>query len=87
MDTLKHMKDMYKRNNTKAMFKPGDVVQCCKLNGPNMIVESIARPNRLKGIGYGENKPRIKGILCFWFGANGEPFRKIFDTRDIELID
>ena len=70
--------------STRVIFEPGDTVRVCHLGdaAPRMVVkQAVKAPHETE-----PGRKVLLGILCFWFGPHSEPYEKLFNTKDLEIL-
>jgi hypothetical protein len=70
-----------------VFFHAGETVQLKQdiPHKPKMVVKRIVKSNI--GRDGDKKKPTFMGVKCFWFGARGEYYEVLFNSKDLEKID
>ncbi|WP_216726066.1 hypothetical protein [Hymenobacter siberiensis] len=68
----------------KVMFEPGDTVRVRQFeDAPRMVVKEASKvPHETEA-----GRTRLIGILCFWYLPGGVYEEKLFNTKDLVILD
>ena len=83
-ETSRQYSPSYAARHDKVMFEPGDTVRVRQFeDAPRMVVKEASKvPHETE-----PGRTRLIGILCFWYLPGGAYEEKLFNTKDLVILD